>query len=161
SKSLPEGGEMHKVNIAPLVDQLRKALRFAGTVERVERDREARDLWHHVYPTLSEGLPGLVGALTGRAEAQVMRLPLIYALLDMSATIQRPHLEAALAVWDYSLSSVTYVFSQSVGDPLADSILEDLQRAYPRSLTRTDIRSSLGGRVGASQIERALALLSH
>jgi hypothetical protein len=158
SKSLPEGGQMHTVDIAPLVNQLRDAIRHAGTLKRAQRDDSARGLWHDVYDELSAGTPGLVGALTGRAEAQVMRLAHIYALLDHSATIGREHLEAALAVWDYSLSSVTYVFSQSVGDPVADTILDDLKRAG--SLTRTDIRSSVGGRVQASQIDRALALLN-
>lgn len=160
SKSLPEGGQMHTVNIAPLVDQLREAVRFAGTVTRTSRDDDARALWHDVYGALSEGLPGLVGAMTGRAEAQVMRLAHIYALLDQTATIRRPHLEAALAVWDYSLSSVSYVFSTALGDPLADSLLELLRQQSPLTVTRTEIRSYVGGRVGAAEIDRALALLS-
>jgi hypothetical protein len=157
SKSLPEGGEMHTVDIGPTVNEIRNAIRFAGTVERVERDEEARALWHQVYPTLSAGLPGMVGALTGRAEAQVMRLALIYALLDQSKQIRRVHLEAALAVWDYCLSSVSYVFSHCVGDPLADTVLEHLKTG-PKS--RTDIRSYVGGRVHASQIDTSLALLA-
>ena len=35
--------------------------------------------------TLSEAKPGMSGAVIGRAEAQVMRLSAIYALLDKSA----------------------------------------------------------------------------
>jgi hypothetical protein len=37
---------------------------------------------------------------TGRAEAQVLRLSMIYALLDNTATIAEVHLRAALALWD-------------------------------------------------------------
>lgn len=159
SKQLPEGGQMHTVDVQPLITRLREAIRFAGTIRRVERDPAAKALWHDVYGDLSAGLPGLVGALTGRAEAQVMRLAHVYALLDLSDTIRLPHLQAALALWDYSLRSVQHVFGNSLGDPVADTILELLQRSRPEPVSRTDIRASVGGRVGASQIERALALL--
>ena len=37
-------------------------------------DDAARKLWAQVYPTLSEGKPGLLGAITARAEAQVLRI---------------------------------------------------------------------------------------
>jgi hypothetical protein len=159
SKSLPEGGEMHKVDVSKLVSDLRDAVRFAGTIsDPAHRDAEARTLWRSVYPSLSEGRPGMFGALTGRAEAQVTRLAHLYALLDQSKVVRREHLEAALAVWDYTLSSVSYVFSSALGDPLADSLLEYLRTSSP--LTRSDLRSYVGGRVQASEIDRALALLS-
>jgi hypothetical protein len=160
SKLLPEGGQMHAVDVQPLVGELREAVRFAGTVERVARDDEARALWHDVYPELSEGLPGLAGALTGRAEAQVLRLALVYALLDLSDTIRLPHLQAALELWQYSLRSVRHIFGASLGDPIADTILDGIRRAAPEALSRSEIRTVVGGRVGGDQIDRALALLA-
>ncbi len=39
------------------------------------------------------------GAITARGEAHTLRLSMIYALADQSDVIQRPHLQAALAVW--------------------------------------------------------------
>ena len=60
-------------------------------------------------------------------------------------------------MWDYSLSSLSYIFSQSVGDPLADSILEYLKTGEK---SRSDIRTYVGGRVQASQIDSSLALLA-
>ena len=143
SKSLPEGGRMHTVDVGPLVAELREAVRFAGTVGRVEREPSARELWHDVYDELSEGLPGLVGALTGRAEAQVMRIAHVYALLDQSAEITHEHLEAALEVWHYCLDSVRHVFGSSLGDPIADTILDALRKAAARaSPVRRSARSS-------------------
>src|SRR3712207_8342266 len=56
------------------------------------------------YTTLfrsSEGAPGLFGAVTGRAEAHVLRLSCLYAALDMSDTVTVTHLRAALALWRY------------------------------------------------------------
>ena len=39
--------------------------------------------------------------MTARAEAQVIRLSLIFALLDSTDTIDTAQLEAAMAVWAY------------------------------------------------------------
>ncbi len=59
-------------------------------------DKAARDRWcRTVYPKLEREIPGLVGALTGRASAHTMRLALLYALLDKSEHIRLEHLEAA------------------------------------------------------------------
>ena len=44
---------------------------------------------------------GMLGAVTSRAEAQVVRLSCLYALLDSSKVIRRQHMTAALAVWRY------------------------------------------------------------
>jgi hypothetical protein len=61
-----------------------------------------------------EECPGLVGTLLARAEAQVLRLSMLYALLDGTATIRTEHLYAALALWEYVEASVTYIFGTSV-----------------------------------------------
>jgi hypothetical protein len=49
-------------------------LAFASNVDEVRRSEEARALWREIYPELSEGKPGLAGALLARGEAHVMRL---------------------------------------------------------------------------------------
>jgi hypothetical protein len=48
------------------------------------------ELWHDHYPTLSQARPGLHGASTSRAEAQILRLSALYAALDCSSTIAAP-----------------------------------------------------------------------
>jgi hypothetical protein len=40
----------------------------------IRLDAQASDLGEQVYDDLSEGKPGLFGAVTGRAEPQVLRL---------------------------------------------------------------------------------------
>lgn len=52
--------------------RLADAVAFAATVGHIRRGGEPREIWHRLCPALSEGKPGLVGAITGRAEAQVM-----------------------------------------------------------------------------------------
>ena len=127
----------------------------------MRRDGEARDLWHYVYPRLSGGRPGLLGAVTARAEAQVMRLAGLYAAGDMSYVVGRSHLAAALEVWRYSFQSARYVFGGALGDPDADTILSALRRADD-GLTRSDLLHRVFGRnKPAAEIARALSVLAH
>jgi len=108
---------------------------------------------------LSEGLPGLLGAILGRAEAQVMRLACLYALLDRSAVVRPPHLLAAIALWRYFENSARYVFGTSLGDRDADTLLAAI-RASAQGLTRTEIFVDVFKRnKSAAQIRGLLARL--
>src|SRR6185295_11508058 len=120
SKCLPDGGR--DIDVSDLAARIRTAADFARGVDEMRRDSDASLIWHKVYADLSDGKPGMLGAVTGRAEAQVMRLACIYALLDSSHEIRAPHMVAALAVWQYCLESARYIFGDSLGDPLADEI---------------------------------------
>src|SRR5262249_39069049 len=102
SQCLPEGGQIQKENVGPIIRGLTDALDFARKAGHVGWDEDARQEWTRIYRELSEGRPGLVGSITARAEAQVCRLALLYALLDRSEAIGRPHLDAALALWKYA-----------------------------------------------------------
>jgi hypothetical protein len=157
SKILPEGGRLGEVSFAPLIRQLNDAVRFAKQTGELKRDEKARDLWFDVYEELSEGHPGLFGAVTSRSEAQVMRLACIYALLDCSCEIQKNHLEAALEAWRYAADSARFIFGNDMGDPVADEILLAL-RGAPDGLTRTQIRDRLH-RHRSGQASRALSAL--
>jgi hypothetical protein len=155
---LPEGGKVDPAVFAELRDELAASIGFARGVGEVTRDDEARAVWREVYGPLSEGKPGLSGALLARAEAHVLRLSLLYALLDRSAVIRAPHLLAALALWDYCERSVYHVFGECLGDPVADELLR-LLRSCPNGLTRTDIRNYFQRNASADRIGRALGVL--
>lgn len=160
SKFLPEGGALQQGEVEPVLADLRAALEFSKQLGDFEltRDDSARALWSEVYEELSAGQAGLVGAITSRAEAQVMRLACIYALLDRSRVIARVHLEAALELWRYAEESARFIFGNSLGDPDADTILSAL-RSNPDGLTRSEVRELFGGHRAANRIGRALAAL--
>jgi hypothetical protein len=158
SKVLPEGGSPDADALADLKPRLAEAITFARRGRVVERDEKARGIWHEVYGPLSEGKPGLAGALLARAEAHVMRLAMIYALMDRSAVIQAPHLLAALALWVYVEKSVHHVFGDSLGDSVADDLLR-LLRASPAGLTRNDLMNYFGRHLPSGRIGQALGLL--
>ena len=159
SKVLPEGGRIHETNLDSLTDGIREAVTFAKTIDEVKRDDEARKIWINIYPVLSEGQSGSIGAILSRAEAQVMRLALTYALMDSSRVIRKEHLLAALALWDYCEASVRYIFKGKTGDDVADRIYEALQRSET-GLTRTDITNLFDRHQSKERIDEALDLLS-
>lgn len=161
SKCLPNPKGVPAEQIGLLARRLRDRIEQAHkTAEAgpLQRDDEAERLWAEVYPSLSEGKPGLIGAVLGRAEAQVMRLALAYALLDGASCIQTPHLLAALALWDYCEQSARYIFGEATGDTVADRILEALRGQGVMS--ETEIYRDLFQRnVKSVRIHRALGTL--
>jgi hypothetical protein len=162
SKCLPEGGRVPEADLAALANRLRAVIQWAREKGEMEmrRDEAARGLWAAVYTGLSEGLPGLLGAATSRAEAQVLRLSAVYAVLDCSVAVRVEHLQAALAVWDYCFASARFIFGDATGDPVADRIREALQGVGAEGLTRTQIRDLLGRHAAADRIAQALTQLA-
>jgi len=161
SKILPEGGQLTEVDVASFVKRLKQAIKTAKGTGELKRDEGAKAIWHKVYGKLSEGATGLFGAVTSRAEAQVMRLACLYALLDGCSVIKSTHLKAALAVWEYCEASARHIWGDALGDPVADDILSAL-RGSPTGHTRTQISDLFGRNRNKDQIGRALAtLLEH
>lgn len=157
SKELPDGGNLHHDTIEHLGDQLRQVIETADRIGLIERDDDARELWRAEYGPLSDGGVGLLGAVTSRAEAQVMRLASIYAVLDETNVITPAHLHAALAIWRYAEDSARFIFGDMLGDPVADAIMSALRQSG--ELTRTDIRDLFGRHQSSGRIDRALGLL--
>ena len=158
SKLLPEGGALHTLDFTPLTRRVQSALAFSRGVHRIQRDDQARAIWREVYADLSEGKPGLLGAVTSRAEAQTMRLACIYALLDSSEMVRAEHLMAALAVWQYCEDSARFIFGDALGDVMADEILREL-RSRAEGMTRNDIREYFQRHKSSAEIGRALGVL--
>ena len=160
SKLLPFGGQVSQPDVDHLQAKLSEAVAFAKNITAVHWSRDAMDLWETAYPRLTRSRPGVLGMVTSRAEAHALRLALIYALMDLSITIEPRHLEAALAVWDYCERSAAYVFGSKLGDKDADAIFQALQAA-PAGLTRTEIRRGVfsghkPGEVIASKLGKLL-----
>jgi hypothetical protein len=143
SQCLPFGGKVDAAALSLFCERARDAVTFARTVQEVGWAPDAAQRWADEYPQLSEGKPGLFGQVTARAEAQAIRLALVCALLDKSAEIRLEHLSAALELWRYCSDSAAFIFGASLGDPLADAILEVL-RAHPQGMTRTEVNNHFG-----------------
>jgi hypothetical protein len=117
--------------------RLARCAGLAESLGRVRRSEEATGLWVSVYQNLS-GEEGVAA----RAEVQVARLSLLYALLDESARVEAVHIDAALAVWAYCEASVRYLFragefggqgNPALGDLLSERVLGGYKRPRQHS----------------------------
>jgi Protein of unknown function (DUF3987) len=119
---------------------------------------EADKLFKSVYPELRSDKAGLAGKMTARGACIVMRLSLLYALLDETAiTIIRKHnVEAALAVWDYNVQTVEMLFGSEMGQDSTQSKILALLKEYPE-LKTNDFHSHMN--VSGHVLNGALAYL--
>jgi hypothetical protein len=160
SKLLPFGGTMQDGEINGLAYQVRHAIEAARGRRSIVMAPDAADVWCSIYSDLSEDRPGLLGSLTARAEAHVVRLAMLYALWAGGDRIELDHLLAAVAVEDFCRKSVEYIFGDMLGDPVADTILDALRAAGASGLTRTEIYNLFSRNVPSNQIARALGDLA-
>jgi hypothetical protein len=157
SKLLPDGGR--DLDLSPLGVRLAHALAAARTVGPMTRGKAASRLWHQVYPQLTAERTGLYGAVTGRAEAQVLRLSMVYALLDGKCIIEEEHLQGALALWSYADTSARLIFGAEAEDPLVGLVLAKLLEAGPVGMTRTNLHNAFNRNMPADSLVAALAKL--
>ncbi len=157
SKKIPNPKGTPRNLLEPLIEKIQERVTFGIKAGEITRDEEAEKLWVPLYDRLTEDVPGMVGAITSRAEAQVMRLACLYALLDLSVKIRPEHLIAALALWDYAAASAMMIFGDAMGDPVADRIAAEIKRST-EGMSETDIRD-LFSRHNSKDIDRALSLL--
>jgi hypothetical protein len=164
SQLLPFGAEKGEFP-AKLVNRLQEAVAFGKNAEHIrvsekkENGQSAADLWRAVYEDLSTSEPGLFGAVTGRAEAQVRRLATIYAALDKSQEVRISHLLAALSLWDYSKQSAYLIFKGRTGDDIADEIYAALQVAGTGGMSMTEISALFNRNVKSGRIRGGLQQL--
>jgi len=159
SRLLPFGGDIEESELIRIANKIKNAVQYAGQCDLMNFSDDAKELWKDTYSDLSKEIPGLIGSITGRAEAYVLRLSLIYALLDHSKLIEKEHLMAALAVWRYADDSARYIFHDKTGSKDADKIIDTLRR-YRGRLSRTDLsEKAFNKNKPAAEIEAALDIL--
>ena len=156
---LPEGGDPDPLKGTGLGRYLTSVLKHAHTAGKVTLTPDARELWWHTYPQLTQPADGLLGQLTARAEAHVIRLALLYALLDGQKTIQPEHLHPR------SRSGTTPNApppGRSDRRPATRSPSRSTPRSHrsPDGLTRTQIRDLCQRNLPADRVEQALATLA-
>jgi hypothetical protein len=156
SQELPEGGTLP--DLSGLAREFDERVKFARDVSEMRRVPAIRRAWANAYHELTTARPGLLGAITSRGAPLVMRLACLYALLDNKAQVEKPHLAAASALWDYCSASAKFIFGDALGDPVADAILSALRNSID-GLDRTSISALFERNKSAAEIARALGTL--
>jgi hypothetical protein len=143
-----------------LIRLLRSAVTEARRVGTVRRSPEAEARWEDVYNRIADDDPGgLLGAALARADAQVLRLSVAYALTDASRTIELPHLEAAWALWSYCAVSARMLFGDRTGDDVEDRLLAAIREAGEAGLDSTGQFAAFSRNISARRLEVARASL--
>jgi Bifunctional DNA primase/polymerase, N-terminal len=164
TKLLPFGGNPDQDALQELGQRLGQVMAWAASVtsdpfgqKTITWAEETKPLWAAMYGELTEGTGGLAGAVLSRSEAYVTRLAGLYAALDQTLEVRPEHLAAAVALWDYSQSSVFQIFGRRTGDLVADQILEGLKAQSP--LTKTQVMALFDNNRTAAQIDAAVGSL--
>jgi hypothetical protein len=159
ARLLPEGGRPDPLAGTGLADALVANLELSAQAGEVRFDEQARTAWRELYASLSAPGTGLSGALTARAEAHVLRLSLLYALVDGCQQIELCHLEAGLALFEYARRSALWALEGAGGDPLGEQIHAALVGAAQCGLTRSEIRDLFQRNQPARLLDDALEAL--
>jgi hypothetical protein len=126
------------------IAMLRSALRPNSGGE-VSLSADARELWSaELYPDLSRGAPGNLGALTTRGAPIVRRLAHIFALADGATQVLPQHLRAARAVWQYSRDSLGDIYGEEPLSQLAQRLLDAIVDAGAEGIPITALRATTG-----------------
>lgn len=156
---LPEGGNPDPLAGTGLDRLLATAIKQARTAGQVRLAPDTRELWQHAYRQLAtEPSDRIVAQITARAEAHVIRIALIYTLINGANTIRAEHLTAALALWDYAARSAAWALTGTTGQPLAEQIHAVLSQ-HPDGLTRSQLSQALNHNQPAGEIDTALHAL--
>jgi hypothetical protein len=168
SKLLPFGGSLSDSDIQHMGEELKlivdavkgDPMNEQASPPLLRMTEAARAMWDPIYRGWAVERPGLLGAITARAEPQTLRLAMIYALLDRANQIDLPHLQAGLALWNYCEASAAHIFGATLGDEVADAILRALKNAGRGGMSRTTISDLFVGHQRKGRIDVALALLA-
>jgi hypothetical protein len=114
---------------------------------------DALQTWDAIYPELSSETPGLSGAIVNRAEAQTIRLGLVYALLDGEKSIDTRHINSAFALWKYAHASATCLFGDRATDPAEQKIVAILKSG---PCSATNLNRALNGHVTSGKLRQVL-----
>jgi hypothetical protein len=114
----------------------------------------AADLYADLYyGELSVEHSGILGAVTSRCDAFVLRLALTYAQLDGSRYVEQEHIEAAITAWRYCLDGARYLFTDEVSEH-ARRIIEALKKG---DMTQTEIIQLFSGNISKDELSVVLS----
>ncbi len=155
SKLLPLPPDLSRYDFSDLERDVLSAMNYSQRVGPIQFSPEASEIWVKNYLNRNNKFKGVLGSMTARFPAQVLRISVIYALLDKKSVIEPIHLNAAYAVWDYCQDSAAFLFGGMIENSVSRKILYNLEKSGD-GLTKTEIRGLFSNHKSADQIDDAL-----
>lgn len=156
SKTLPDGGSLDPKSLDGQIGKIKKAIDGIKNSEPFQMTRSAKagTYWHEIYEELTTSKKGRWGEVTRRGAAQVVRISMIYALLDGKDEVNLSHLKAAEAVWRYCDGSARWAFEDHQFSYSAMKLIRALEH---ESMSRADITNKVFTRnLSKKEIDEAL-----
>jgi hypothetical protein len=122
-----------------LAIKLSEALTKSEVQGVVGLNEAARQFWDVQYHIVSTDKPGVLGSITSRSEAYVLRVSLLFCLLEGLSEIEKTHIQAAIDLIEFCNNSVEFIFStpaDSEAGTDADKLLSALD---VKPMTQTEI----------------------
>jgi hypothetical protein len=156
-KIVPEPEPMDPMKLSTISSKIQQALTSIGSNSVLTLDSSSRAWWKSAYTKNETSIPaGLLGAVTNRISTQIIRLAMIYTLLDGGSSIKPQHLIAAQAMWQYSFDSARFIFSGPKDDSVAKTIRESLKQ---KAMTKSEIHKLFNNHGKKDSINNAIKAL--
>lgn len=139
---------------------------YSQNTRRASLSATASKRYEQIYYELAKPLDGgIIDAILERRPAHLLRLALIFALIDQTLIIDLPHLEAAYAWIGYCTESVRFIFQSGEQEGKAKDSEETAHKIYRfleanGKASKTQISNELFNRNKSSiEIDEALKFL--
>jgi DNA replicative helicase MCM subunit Mcm2 (Cdc46/Mcm family) len=136
---------MNDDKVKVLAEKLADAIKEAKGEGEITLSTDARAYWDVKYHEVSQDEQGILGAITSRSEAYVMRVSLLFCLLDCTPQIEQRHIEAACHLVEFCNKSAQFIFTtpaECEAGTDADKLLNALAE---KSLNQTAISKLFSG----------------
>jgi len=142
------------------LEQMKGAVKLTQMLDSFEMTRtpEADEYYCEIYRDLVYRPEGIWGSVTHRAATQIVRISMIFTILDRTTEIGLPQMIAAKAVWDYCDQSARWAFEGNAFGEHAQRILEQLAGG---EMTQTQLHDLFHRHPNKKVINQALKEISH
>jgi hypothetical protein len=157
SKRLSRGATLPAHEVQRLARLTRDAVDQARRIAEMRYTPAGGALWDAMYEHLSDDdPPGPLGDAIARAEPQVLRLSIIYAIADGSSEIDVPHLAAAYTVWQYARQTAAGIFPSRATSDDETKLLAALTEAGDGGMTADQTRDVFSRHRTAEQMSQMM-----
>jgi hypothetical protein len=150
---------MDDSKVLQIAIKLSDAMKEARVERPVALSNEATEFWATAYHEISKDTSGVLGSITARAEAHVLRLGLLFCLLDGTGEIGAMHLMAAIEFVHFCNKSVDFIFSSQSDDDEEGDAQRLLVELRLRAMSQTDISRFFSGHKNRKQLGALLSEL--
>lgn len=161
TKELPFGGDLKDSDLKLIVVKVKSIIDWVNDQKEIEMiwDEGAKQTWRDSYGDLVQDFEGVLGTVTSRAAPQVLRLTMLFAVMEKDNVMKKEHLKAALTLWKYALKSADFIFEDNMNGKTQNKILLGLTTNH-NGLTKTQIHKLFNNHVSKEDINTSLSYLS-